>query len=174
MVIRRLHEEFAKEILRIEEPFDIRGDALELLARHHGLPSPLMDWTESPYIAAYFAYASARTSEEFVSVWTLDRSSPAVADPGIRIIEDPDLLRFNARALRQRGVFLRAERDTRHQPIEEQIAPAVFKFNLRIEDRALALADLDEMQINATTLFGDFDGAARTATARLFAEVTTT
>jgi hypothetical protein len=40
----------------------IKDEAFLKLAvrlRHFGFPSPLLDWTRSPYIAAYFAYADA-------------------------------------------------------------------------------------------------------------------
>ena len=41
------------------------------------------------------------------------------------------------------------------------------KFILPIRERTLALSDLDEMTINASTLFPDLDGAARAAVLRV-------
>lgn len=37
--------------------------------RHHGFPSPLMDWTRSPYAAAFFAYDSSPDDAEYVSIY---------------------------------------------------------------------------------------------------------
>src|SRR5271167_1243940 len=37
--------------------------------RHHGFPSPLLDWSRSPYIAAYYAFSKA--SPKNVSIYVL-------------------------------------------------------------------------------------------------------
>lgn len=172
----------------IEHPPE-EGDSFQWLAlmQHHGAPTRLLDFTWSPYVAAFFALERATGD---AAVWAI--FPPGLHNRMIRTIrasqqvegdevgpwiegnyeknflnnEHPFLIigephRMNQRLVAQSGTFVMP--GLLDRPIEALAPPdAVVKFTLDAKMlRDEALADLYSMNINHATLFPDLDGLSR-------------
>jgi hypothetical protein len=82
-----------RELTRNQDTFGMRefpGYAYMAYLRHHGFPSPLLDWTRSPYIALYFAFVDVDPDQvDKVSVyayqeWTGGGKTWSSGDPLIQ------------------------------------------------------------------------------------------
>lgn len=169
-----------KEILDWSSNYDGHWSSRTLLApeylthlRHHGFPSPLLDWSSSPYIAAYFAFSKVEIDRNAAIYLYCERptnmKTGSSNSPQIQSLAP--YLKTHRRHFLQKSRYTicgKFERDIgwRFAPHEDVFtAPnpifdtqdLLWKITIPGTERPKVLKQLDQFNINAFSLFDSED-----------------
>lgn len=172
--------------LYLPKAFGIDDDVMEtysylVVLRHYGFPSPLLDWSSSPYIAAFFAFKDVQRCEEYVSFFVYFESkkehgmkSIGGDNPWIYIF--PPEVRTDRRHYNQQSRYSICVKKNNgafsYEPhakvfeLNNKNQDVLWKFNIPYSERLKVLKQLDKYNINALSLFGSKESLMETMALR--------
>lgn len=154
------------------------------LLQHHGYPTPLLDWSHSPYVAAFFAFRDlpiGYRGEDVVRIYLFNAKAWAARYNQIQHLDPPfphlSVMEFiaiaNPRIVPQQAAttvtnlhdieayVLQCEAETQDRFLEA--------IDIRADERDKAMKDLRVMGITAGSMFPGIDGICEELVERNFA-----
>ncbi len=171
------------EIIDLQKP-DEFGAFLALL-RHHGFPTPLLDWTLSPYIAAYFAFRDINDRNpqcDHVRISIFDYQSWLTSFEQILDLRDPKqyisvfrpYAKYNSRIIPQRGTYTVTNVSDMAAYIQQRSSELKKIFlrevTLPVTERTKVMRELNLVGLNEMSLFPGLDGICRTMREQFFSQ----